>query len=140
MIIEKEKTIGIFFSIVGLIFVFLSLGYNYGSLNNIGPGFLPRWIGILIFLIGLYTIVKNFSTKNITTFSIKEPSFLIASIFVIPLVYYFFGILLAVSFMIIISSSLDSKFSIKNTLIILVFLILFLVILQVSVFPSLKLL
>jgi hypothetical protein len=140
MIIEKEKTTGIFFSIVGLIFVFLSLDYNYGSLHSIGPGFLPRWIGILIFLIGLYTIVKNFSTKNITTFFIKEPSLLIASIFVIPLVYYFFGILLAVSFMIIISSSLDSKFSIKNTLIILVFLILFLVILQISFFPSLKLL
>lgn len=140
MIIEKEKTTGVFFSIVGLIFVFLSLDYNYGSLNSIGPGFLPRWVGILIFLIGLYTIVKNFSTKNITTFFIKEPSLLITSIFVIPLVYHFFGILLAVSFMIIISSSLDSKFSIKNTLIILVFLILFLVILQISFFPSLKLL
>jgi hypothetical protein len=139
MIIDKEKTIGVFFIIVGIIFISLSLNYSYGSLNNIGPGFFPRWIGIFILLIGIYSSIKSFFKKNISHISLKVPIILMISIFSIPIIYNFSGMVLAISFMIILSSILDRKFSIKDTSLILIFSIIALTIIKILFLPGLRL-
>jgi hypothetical protein len=50
---------GVLFLIIGAVGFIYSRDLSYGSAHNMGPGFFPTWLSILICLLGIITIVRS---------------------------------------------------------------------------------
>jgi len=55
----KNITTGVLFLIIGITFLIYSLHYNIGNIADIGTGFFPLIISILLSLTGSILIFKN---------------------------------------------------------------------------------
>jgi hypothetical protein len=49
---------------VGILGITLSQNYNVGTLTNMGPGFFPLTISVLLFLLGIAITLKSFFEKS----------------------------------------------------------------------------
>ncbi|MCL4425315.1 MAG: tripartite tricarboxylate transporter TctB family protein [Firmicutes bacterium] len=50
---------GIFVIIIGLVTIWLSLGYSYMERFTPGPGFFPFWLGLLLTVLGFIMLVSS---------------------------------------------------------------------------------
>lgn len=48
-----------FFLSVGLIFLWHSLALEIGTASEMGPGFFPAWLSIIVIVLALIQIYKN---------------------------------------------------------------------------------
>lgn len=55
--------LGIFFIIVGFIFLIYSQELVFGNINNMGPGFFPKIISLITILLGLIIVIKTIKWK-----------------------------------------------------------------------------
>lgn len=58
---SRQFYTGLLFAAVGVAAIVLSGTYGYGTLLNIGPGFLPSLVGGLLTLIGIGMVVRSWS-------------------------------------------------------------------------------
>lgn len=137
--INKEKFIASFFMMFGVLLTYFSFEYSYGSLDDMGPGFFPRWIGIFIFFSGLYLFLKNFYTETQVKISLREPIAIISGILSIPLLYDYIGMSLAAVMMVFLTTSFIDNFSIKKKLFLMIIMITILVLIKIFFLPTLKL-
>ena len=56
----KDILTGVLFIFIGLLFFYKSSSYAMGTYSNIGPGYFPILISIMLILIGLIMIIKTF--------------------------------------------------------------------------------
>jgi hypothetical protein len=59
----KDLLTGILFVSIGLLFNLYSRIYELGTASNMGPGYYPGLISILLTLLGIFLIIKNFIKK-----------------------------------------------------------------------------
>ena len=55
---EKDFFSGMLFIVLGAIFAIASTGYEYGSTDNMGPGYFPLMLGVLLSIIGIIISTK----------------------------------------------------------------------------------
>jgi hypothetical protein len=60
----KDILSGALFIFIGLIFFYKSHSYPMGTYSNIGPGYFPMLISIVLISIGLILIIKTFYGRN----------------------------------------------------------------------------
>tara|TARA_R110000868_G_scaffold15292_1_gene69698 strand:+ start:110 stop:301 length:192 start_codon:yes stop_codon:yes gene_type:complete len=61
---KKNILLSIIFLTIGLLFFLSSFGLTFGTLNNIGVGFLPRITSLLLILIGIKLLIGSIN-KNV---------------------------------------------------------------------------
>jgi hypothetical protein len=59
----KDVLAGTIFFVAGIVLFFWSHSYEIGSANNMGPGFFPALLGVLLALFGLAAVIKGFRTR-----------------------------------------------------------------------------
>ena len=137
--INKEKFISSFFMMFGMLLTFLSFEYSYGSLDDMGPGFFPRWIGIFIFSSGIYLFLKNFYSETQVKIPLKEPVAIISGILSIPLLYDYIGMSLASVVLVFLTTFFIDDFSIKKKMFLVLIMVTTLILIKIFFLPTLKL-
>ncbi|MGO4574190.1 tripartite tricarboxylate transporter TctB family protein [Microvirga sp. 2TAF3] len=62
----RDALTGLLFGSVGLGAVVLGLGYNFGSITRMGPGFFPVVLGVVLCAIGLGCLAKSLKVSGET--------------------------------------------------------------------------
>ena len=55
----KKIGAGLLFFSFGLLFFISGLGYTIGTLANMGPGYYPRCLSIMLIIFGAITIIRS---------------------------------------------------------------------------------
>lgn len=56
----KDILSGILFVVIGSIFLYISNTYTVGRAANMGPGYFPTLVSIILITIGIMIIIKRF--------------------------------------------------------------------------------
>lgn len=123
----------------GSFLTFLSLDYSYGSLENMGPGFFPRWLGIIIFLSGCFLFLKNFLVETKVEISMREPLTVISSMMLIPIGYNYIGMIVLSISLIFLSTSCIKNFPLKEKFVLISIATVTLILIKLFFLPNLKL-
>jgi putative tricarboxylic transport membrane protein len=61
----KDFWAGILFMMVGLVVIFVALGYPMGSAGRMGPGYFPRVLGAILMVLGFLTVIRGVTTQGV---------------------------------------------------------------------------
>jgi Tripartite tricarboxylate transporter TctB family len=65
---------GLLFTAVGLFFFVSGYGLEFGDVTNMGPGFLPKVISIILIAVGVFQSIRGLKAQGKgVDFSFKEP-------------------------------------------------------------------
>ena len=144
---RRDFYAGIMFMLFGIIFVGLSQLYQIGTASKMGPGYFPTILGGLLFILGLIVFVgafgKNAETLSVEKFQFDISLYLLGGVALFAVALGPLGFVLAIALLILVSSKASHEFSIKDTAISIVVLLIssYLVFilglqLQMPVFPK----
>ena len=60
---KKETLTGLLFFSLGSLFFLYSIKYDIGTLTNMGPGYFPTGISLILLFLGLIKILKSIIKK-----------------------------------------------------------------------------
>jgi len=105
---KKNFVSGILFFALGVFFVVVARKYDFGSLREIGPGFFPVILGIILILLSAAILFFSISVKgtaeNLNPWHWKPVIVLSLSILVFLVLIPNFGFIIAVFSLLLISS------------------------------------
>lgn len=118
---EKDFFSGILFIVLGVIFAILSTDYDYGSTDNMGPGYFPLMLGVLLSFIGGIVAAKAVivSTKDndkVGTIVWRPLIGIIAANLIFALLLVDWGLIIAVFALIFTASLASDRFKITESL------------------------
>lgn len=116
--VNQEKSIGIFFLILGIIFLSISLSYDLGSLSNMGPGFFPTILSGILIIFGIYQLLLN---GDMISVGVRIPGLLLLCLLISSLIFKITGIIPATIFLIVASYRLISEFKVKELMYLVMF-------------------
>lgn len=114
---RRDLFAGLLLSAFGVFFLVYSLQYPIGTVNLMGPGFFPMCVSVVLTMFGIVISFKNIRAVCPVVYAVKEPIITITSIvlFVVLAQQVQWG--LALTFLIVATSTAHNKFNIKNTVI-----------------------
>ena len=144
---RRDFYAGIMFMLFGITFVGMSQLYTIGSASKMGPGYFPTILGGLLFMLGLIVFVgafgKNAETLTVEKFQFDISLYLLGGVGLFAVALGPLGFILAITLLIFVSSKASHEFSLKDTAISIVVLLIssYLVFilglqLQMPVFPK----
>lgn len=96
---------GFVLTALGIFVVVYGQRYELGSLRQMGPGYFPTALGVLLAILGAFIIVPAFFRKGTSIeFDWKTVAWVTTSIFVFALVLESLGILVATAISVIVAS------------------------------------
>lgn len=116
---------GLLFVFLGGGFAFVSLNYKMGTPRDMGPGFLPLWLGLALAALGLIAMVRSWlAAPDVMPFRVEPKQFflIIGSVLSFGLLLDPVGLIGAVITMTVIASLASDEFSLKGSLCIAVVL------------------
>uniref|UniRef100_B1XW09 DUF1468 domain-containing protein n=1 Tax=Polynucleobacter necessarius subsp. necessarius (strain STIR1) TaxID=452638 RepID=B1XW09_POLNS len=126
---QRDFGAGVMYMVIGLFFAILASNYPMGTAAKMGPGYLPFYLGILMFLLGVLVAVKAFSAKAAIESIPKFNWRIIAQITGAVVLYGFLlprlGFLIAVVVLVFVAASASREFTWKGTTINAAFLVTF---------------
>ena len=112
---HRDFYTGLLFIAIGLFFFANGLPLEYGTPANMGPGFLPLTISVLLMFIGLIQVVRGFSlTGKIIDYKVKQPAVLLASIVAFGFILETVGALVSILLLMLATAYLHKRFSWKS--------------------------
>ena len=126
-----EITVGIFFLILGLAMFFYARNhYEVGELNQMGPGFFPSALGIIMAVLGGLISISGIGTSvKSRDFNYKPAALITLSIIAFALLIETIGALIAIAALVFISTATENKLNWRKKLIL--FIALFIIALLV---------
>ncbi|PWT89965.1 MAG: hypothetical protein C5B56_06245 [Proteobacteria bacterium] len=114
----QDLSAGLMFAGFGAIFALGAGQYSIGTLDEMGPGFLPLCVGILLALIGVLLIAKSLIAGGdaIAEFSTPPLLLIAASICVFALIFPYFGLVTAIFVLTVIAARASPEFRLSEAL------------------------
>ncbi len=118
---------GLAFIAIAGAFIWMALGYRYGTAQRMGPGFFPIWVGGFLALIGLAVMLRSFVIKGpaIDPIGFRQLFVTLAAVAIFGLVLTQFGIVAAILALVIVGSLADPESRVWETIVLAVFLAAF---------------
>lgn len=112
VLMKRHLLAGLLFVVLGASVALMSLNYSMGSLRNMGPGFLPFWLGILLVGLGSVAIIQGALAETDDTRLSIEPR----QLFFVLAAIVSFGLLMTTlgTFLSVIAMTLISSFALKG--------------------------
>jgi Tripartite tricarboxylate transporter TctB family len=112
---NKKKLIGVLFVTVATFFGIKGLNYEVGTFAKPGPGLFPLIASILLFAIGIFSLIDSFlKTNTAVDFKIKNILIVLLSLIAFVLATQYVNFILGIIFLISISSFAAKKYSIMR--------------------------
>src|SRR4051812_43565688 len=95
---RQDLSAGFMFAGFGAIFALGARQYSIGSVDEMGPGFLPLCVGILLTLVGVLLVAKSLIAggDKLTEFSAPPLLLIASSIGVFALIFPYLGLVAAI--------------------------------------------
>src|SRR5262249_33939274 len=109
---------GLMFAAFGPIFALGAGQYSIGTLDEMGPGFLPLCVGMLLALIGVLLIAKSLIGGGDTVAEFSTPPLLLvtSSICVFALIFPYSGLVTAIFVLTVIAARASPEFRLSEAL------------------------
>jgi putative tricarboxylic transport membrane protein len=104
--VKQNLISGLFLLLVGLFFLINSLQYDFGNLRNIGPGFFPTVLSIMLIIFGIIISLQSYKLDNKIFFNFKSFLIIATAIFLYALTFEITGIIISTIVLILIYSML----------------------------------
>lgn len=126
---------GAFFAVFGVVTALLSLQYKLGSAADMGPGFFPLALGIILAIVGLTILVRGFSGRGeaVRSFSLRALALISLSLVAFAVLMLTAGLLVAIPALVFISLLASEHFTVLRASAVSAGLILFCYVLFVHV-------
>lgn len=125
---HRDLWAGVMFFVFGALFVVLSQQYQVGSAAKMGPGYFPTILGGLLALLGLVIFFDAFAKHNaelkIARVGWRELMLVLAAVALFAVLLPKFGMVISIVVLIGVSAFASHEFSIRDTVIATVVLIL----------------
>jgi len=126
----KDFWAGVLFIVLGGGACLIALDYAMGSAGRMGPGYFPRWLGLLLALLGLILVLRSFKLQGE---KISFPTFMplgivLLSVFVFGIAVNFLGLVISTILLVLISSVASHEYRWKESVIAAIALAIFVVI------------
>lgn len=115
---RQDLSSGFMFAGFGAIFALGARGYTIGTLDEMGPGFLPLCVGILLVLVGMLLIAKSLIAGGDTIAEFSAPPLLLiaSSICVFALIFPYLGLVTAIFVLTVIAARASPEFRLFEAL------------------------
>jgi hypothetical protein len=116
MIVKAQRDFytGLLFTAVGLFFVIFGQGLERGTVDSMGPGYLPLAVSFMLIAIGLVQLVRGFvSVGESVSFKFKEPAVMVVALVAFGYFLPKVGTLVSVLGLMLASAALHKKFTWK---------------------------
>ncbi len=123
---NRDALAGLLFMALGTIGFIVALSYPFGSLQEMGPGFFPRVLGVILFGFGIVTLLKGLRSGEQVdgSWSWVPLSLLAAALIAFGWLMERFGLLPALVVLIVTSARAGKEFRLKETAVLTVVLCL----------------
>ena len=108
-------------------FIWLALGYRYGTAQRMGPGFFPIWVGGLLGVLGFVVMARSFVIKgpSIDRIGMRELLVTLLAVAIFGVVLANFGLVAAILALVVVGAMADSSSRPLETIALAVFLAAF---------------
>jgi uncharacterized protein YacL len=90
----KDRFIGLLFILIGTVFGIGAQNYNLGTWDSPGPGLFPTLCSVVVFVIGIISIIKSFTQPSSSVdFKIKYIGLITSSLILFAVVTEYLGII-----------------------------------------------
>jgi hypothetical protein len=115
---RQDLSAGVMFVGFGAIFALGAGRYSIGTLDEMGPGFLPLCVGILLALIGVLLVAKSLIAggDSLTEFSLPPLLLIASSICVFALIFPYLGLVTAIFVLAVIAARASPEFRLSEAL------------------------
>ena len=126
----KDFWAGVLFIVLGGGASLIALDYTMGSAGRMGPGYFPRWLGLLLAVLGLILVVRSFklSGEKISFPTFQPLGIVLVSVFVFGAAVNFLGLVIATVLLVLIASVASHEYRWKESVIAAIALAIFVVI------------
>ena len=123
----RDFCAGLVFMAIAGTFIWLALGYRYGTAQRMGPGFFPIWVGGLLGILGFIVMVRSFVIKgpSIDRIGLRELGVTLIAVAVFGLVLTHFGLIAAILSLVLLGALADRSARPLETIALAVFLAVF---------------
>ena len=126
---QRDFGAGIMYMVIGLFFAIMATNYPMGTAAKMGPGYIPFYLGILMFLLGVLVAVKAFGAKaaieSIPKFNWRIMAQITGAVVLYGLLLPRMGFLVAIVVLVFVAASASREFTWKGTAINAAFLVTF---------------
>jgi hypothetical protein len=132
--ITKDFLSGALFGVIGLGTIILAQSYKLGTPGNMGPGYFPIILGVIMTLIGVTMLVRSTlkpeMSDHVASWEIRPLIFILASVLLFSLLIDSAGLIVAV-IVLVLSSRLGGS---EGSLLELVLMVVVLTLIAVGIF------
>ncbi|CBJ38858.1 conserved hypothetical protein, DUF1468; putative TRANSMEMBRANE PROTEIN [Ralstonia solanacearum CMR15] len=115
---HQDFASGILFIIAGAAFAILARGYRMGTASNMGPGYFPFWLGVVLVLLGAVVMARSLSRKGVADriprWDIKTLLWILGSVVLFGLLLQPLGLVLSLVALVLVSSMASHEFTWKG--------------------------
>lgn len=116
---RRHLIAGGLFVLIGGAFALLSLDYRMGTIGNMGPGFLPFWLGLGLALTGAVTVLRSMQEQRdhqAIRFEPRQLFLIIGAILLFAFLLIPLGLIGAVIVMTVAAGSASDEFTWRGSL------------------------
>ncbi|MGV6874765.1 tripartite tricarboxylate transporter TctB family protein [Pseudochelatococcus sp. B33] len=104
--ITKDFLSGALFGAIGLGTIAMGVSYRLGTPGNMGPGYFPVMLGVIMALIGLTMLIRSMlnpeASDGVASWEVRPLVFVLAAVFVFSLLIDSLGVIVAVASLVLI--------------------------------------
>lgn len=126
----KDFWAGVLFIALGGSASLIALDYAMGSAGRMGPGYFPRWLGLLLAFLGLILVLRSFKLQGekISFPTLAPLGIVLVSVLVFGASVNYLGLVVATILLVIIASTASHEYRWKESVIAAIALATFVVI------------
>ena len=120
MVIRNKQNFasGVFFVVFGVFCALVARGYSLGTTDDIGAGYFPFWIAVLLAVLGAVLCAGALSAKaeatEIGQLDWKSTAWIVGAVVLFAFLLQYLGIVLSVVVLVLVSSMGSHEFSWKG--------------------------
>ena len=126
---QRAFTAGALFLAVAVFYFTMSFNYMQGTPARMGPGFFPKMVAILLALIGVGVLISSVAPRahieKLERWDLKGLLWITGSVALFGLLLPYFGLVIALAALVIVSSYASPEFGWRGTLVNAAVLIVF---------------
>jgi Tripartite tricarboxylate transporter TctB family len=126
---QKDVGAGLLYIGFGAAFSLGALNYTLGEPARMGPGWFPFWIGILLVVVGVFTVASGLKAtaaiENVKRLQLGSLAWIIGAVVLFGLLLKPLGLVGSLALLVLVSSRASHEFTWKSSAVLAVALILF---------------
>ncbi|MGV6875489.1 tripartite tricarboxylate transporter TctB family protein [Pseudochelatococcus sp. B33] len=120
LLARRHLVAGLLFALMGGSVSLMSLNYRMGTLRDMGPGFLPFWLGLILAALGLVAAAQSlYAAMDETRLRIepKQLLFVIGSVLCFAVLLRPLGLIVSVVVMTLVASFASTEFNLRERIV-----------------------